>query len=448
MFSVKNFALPELFSDLIRIIVLSRILGTLLFTLEHRESISAWTVCVFFIYTIIYYLPIFISAKKLSLKNVLILLILFEESFALIKAPFGYWNLLNISNLNLVNSFGAQKMFLGKTIFLLPAYLVYYSRKRVPAYFKVRKRTIQITAKVLVTISVLSILYVLKSRGGIMGSIVAWSGGRHRALNETYHWFYAFFEVGKYLLVVLFIESRKKRYLFYALILVLGSLIIDGSRSSIVYLLLFALILSVKVRELIPISGLLFGVLLIPAFILFGSFRNNISSRGDINDFDLSGKNTKFIARSSEYAETKLWQFVPDRVGFLYGKTYEAALLNWIPRSLWANKPRGVGFYNASLILGKPGGGGVPVSQEAEIFWNFGVGGLLIFGTFYGLFWRMVSGLISNNLLWNNALAIFLILKFKWSTVLMVKIFQLILPILFIYLLINAGQRIIFTRST
>lgn len=446
--SAKKFSLPGLLSQLFRFIILIRVITTIIGVIDYKPSISYVSLFVFILYLLIYYLPLLISPTRFDLTNALIFTILFDESMSFIKSPYDYCYLTSLANLSVTNSLGAQKMFIGKSVFLISMYFVYYSQKRIPRKVGVGDNAMKLTTHLLASVSLVSILYVLYSRGGIMGSVLAWSGGRHVSLNQGYHWAYGFFETGKYLLIVLFIGLRKKRYLLFVSLIVLGSLIIDGSRSGVAYFLLFTLFLNLRIHGRIPRLAIMLSILLIPFFILFGSFRGNIQSGGDSSDFSFEQVDDYSISRSSEYSEIKLWESVPGSVDFLYGKTYLSAVLNWIPRSLWRNKPRGVGFYNANLILGKSGGGGVPVGQEAELYWNFSFLGLLLFGTFSGFIWRGVAGLMKSKNLWNNALAIYLILKFKWSTVLLVKLFQLLLPILIILFLLNESQRIIFNWRT
>jgi hypothetical protein len=83
--------------------------------------------------------------------------------------------------------------------------------------------------------------------------------------------------------------------------------------------------------------------------------------------------------------------------GLLLGRSYVGAVAAFIPRTIWPNKPRGVGSLYAQLFLGaSKSGTTIPVSPEAEMYWNFGIPGVILLSILYGamlrgaynLYWR------------------------------------------------------------
>jgi hypothetical protein len=71
--------------------------------------------------------------------------------------------------------------------------------------------------------------------------------------------------------------------------------------------------------------------------------------------------------------------------GALLGKTYIAAVTAWIPRAVWPDKPRGTGSLYAQMFYGASKEGlGIPVSPQAEMYWNFGWPGVLLLSLLYG----------------------------------------------------------------
>jgi len=77
--------------------------------------------------------------------------------------------------------------------------------------------------------------------------------------------------------------------------------------------------------------------------------------------------------------------------GPLYGQTYISALAAWIPRTLWENKPRGTGSVYAQRFLGESSeGAGIPVGPQAEMYWNFGLPGVILISIIYGVLIRGV----------------------------------------------------------
>jgi hypothetical protein len=76
--------------------------------------------------------------------------------------------------------------------------------------------------------------------------------------------------------------------------------------------------------------------------------------------------------------------------GPMLGQTYVAALTALVPRALWEDKPRGPGSIYAQRFLGMSREGTtIPVSPEAEAYWNFGWPGVVILSILYGVFLRL-----------------------------------------------------------
>jgi hypothetical protein len=72
--------------------------------------------------------------------------------------------------------------------------------------------------------------------------------------------------------------------------------------------------------------------------------------------------------------------------GPLLGRSYLVALTAFIPRPLWKDKPRGVGSLYARWFLGAGfTGTTIPVGPEAEMYWNFGLPGVVVLSLLYGL---------------------------------------------------------------
>ncbi len=71
--------------------------------------------------------------------------------------------------------------------------------------------------------------------------------------------------------------------------------------------------------------------------------------------------------------------------GPMYGKTYLPAVAAWVPRALWPDKPRGTGSIYSQLFLHESSeGAGIPVSAQAEMYWNFGWPGVILLSIIYG----------------------------------------------------------------
>lgn len=81
--------------------------------------------------------------------------------------------------------------------------------------------------------------------------------------------------------------------------------------------------------------------------------------------------------------ESVLWM-LEHNYDLLYGKTYLAAFLNFIPRSVWQEKPLGGGpelinmIYPGSYVVGAAGNNSLTTGFLTEAVMNFGVFGVLI----------------------------------------------------------------------
>jgi hypothetical protein len=83
--------------------------------------------------------------------------------------------------------------------------------------------------------------------------------------------------------------------------------------------------------------------------------------------------------------------------GLLLGRSYASVVTSLVPRPLWPDKPRGVGSLYAQLFLGAQlSGTTIPVTPEVEMYWNFGIAGVIVLSILYGavlrgaynFFWR------------------------------------------------------------
>jgi hypothetical protein len=90
-------------------------------------------------------------------------------------------------------------------------------------------------------------------------------------------------------------------------------------------------------------------------------------------------------------------QKVPQEVPYLYGASYVSAIAFFVPRSLWPEKPRGVGAHVTAIIFegwsSTAGyeGQSLPASGMGEAYWNFGVPGVILVFALFGLFHRALA---------------------------------------------------------
>ena len=102
---------------------------------------------------------------------------------------------------------------------------------------------------------------------------------------------------------------------------------------------------------------------------------------------------------ASDFSEVEnfviLEQLVPDSIRSLSGQSLRDVPAAFIPRQLWADKPLPVDFELSEKILGPGTRAGTPFTLAGELFWNFGVAGMLagmaLFGGILGLCWRALK---------------------------------------------------------
>ncbi|WP_036829988.1 hypothetical protein, partial [Photobacterium sanctipauli] len=84
-----------------------------------------------------------------------------------------------------------------------------------------------------------------------------------------------------------------------------------------------------------------------------------------------------------------IFHFLGDRSQLKYGETYINWLFAPIPRSIYPNKPQGVGKLNAVENYSRDDTA-IPPGVVGESYWNFGVFGVIIVGLFWGVFLKIL----------------------------------------------------------
>ena len=88
---------------------------------------------------------------------------------------------------------------------------------------------------------------------------------------------------------------------------------------------------------------------------------------------------------------------VPKRVPFNYFQSYFENLYRFIPRSIWPEKPEGIGQRCAEVFYGRVNMGGVPPGPFGESYWSLGIFGVIIVYFFFGMFLKLVGSVFSSN---------------------------------------------------
>jgi hypothetical protein len=126
--------------------------------------------------------------------------------------------------------------------------------------------------------------------------------------------------------------------------------------------------------------------------------------------------------------------------GPLLGKSYAAVVSSFVPRPLWPDKPRGGGSLYAQLFSGAAkSGNSIPMSPEVEMYWNFGVPGVILLSIAYGALLRLAY-----QLLWRRypdpfAIVFYFLFatSFQFSSDRLVGLEQRLVILLFLYLVVT-----------
>jgi len=196
-------------------------------------------------------------------------------------------------------------------------------------------------------------------------------------------------------------SNHKIGYLFMLPLLLISivSGIISGSRTAILTPIIFLAFSSLMLNSrgylgkaaLIKIS--LFSTAILTVAILLGSIREQVFVGRDVvvetGELSIS---TTLIGSFGEYEN--VWWLVENMSSqdLLYGKTFAAAFVGFIPRQIWPDKPLGGGPYLRNMI--RPGSydltSGTNLTSyttglPAEAVMNFGYFGLLLIGSIFGI---------------------------------------------------------------
>lgn len=105
-----------------------------------------------------------------------------------------------------------------------------------------------------------------------------------------------------------------------------------------------------------------------------------------------------------------LMEFVPEQVDYYYGSFYARVPLNFIPRSIWPEKPvlTSGGFFRRLAFPDQTGGR--PPGAMGEYYLNFGLPGIPLMGTLYGVLMYLTWRLIKNDRVSVISLVVFTLL--------------------------------------
>lgn len=259
--------------------------------------------------------------------------------------------------------------------------------------------SIKSTMILLIAISTILLFLFVRVRGGLDSHLTSLGAGRFRELS-SYGGVIFLIHIGTVALMVWIAALPKDVTSPLFLLAMVGvtaaEFIGNGSRSSALLVpMIVGLIWAIR-RQKVPWK---IAFLLAPAMFislgLLGAVRTSSwygSTAGQA--FANTGWTESFADAQKEIAQRRADSASVPVVargfsvtgGPLLGESYAAVVAAFIPRPLWKEKPRGAGALYARSFLGVPfSGTTIPLSPEAEMYWNFGLLGVLILSMIYGI---------------------------------------------------------------
>jgi oligosaccharide repeat unit polymerase len=304
-----------------------------------------------------------------------------------------------------------------KCISLLAYYLGFFSGlcPRVPSLKVYPPKKISIRTLLLVGAALAAFAYAVQMRGGIVQHFLSFAGGRHEELGGLGH-FGVLVRGGVLASVVWYAadQTAGKNPLFWGVTLLSLAIVFlwNGSRSDVIFPMGYMLLIWMFRNRKVPwFKGVIAAFVALLLFGMLGLLRSSTSS-GKVAWTVLTEFN---VERSLEYADEQLERRtlnpggslsavvgrVPKDVDYLYGRTYVGAVLFFVPRAIWENKPRATGPYVVEYLYGNPGraelrdsppkGKGIPPGGVGAAYWNFHVPGVIILFALLGIFHRWLA---------------------------------------------------------
>ena len=325
-------------------------------------------------------------------------------------------------------------------------------RHRRPATPRRPVRVDGVRLAVFFALCLLVVLFFLQKQGGIVAHMSTLGGGRFRMRELSGH----FLVLNGFLPYVMLLwyayrpkSLRNPVFLAgFAVALVL-QFVVTGSRSGL--FIPVALLLAVWIfhnRRLPATRALLLGMVAVLMLGVLGEVRRS-GRDGEVDftallEFDIASAweaSQEEQASRSNDTGLAVTALVPERRDHLYGTTYVAAVLFWVPRALWRDKPRGAGAHASALLFkGRDtmdgySGGGYPVNGAPEAYWNFGYAGVVAVYALYGMVLSAVAGALLRNPANPFALMAVLIVTFQMATPNTTSIVSTLQSMVLLYLL-------------
>lgn len=296
---------------------------------------------------------------------------------------------------------------------LVTYYLAFFCGPRIPVprLRQVTPRYVSVKMGAVVTLAVTVAMAYIVAQGGITQHMASWILGRYRAM-EFHGPVIVLIKSGSVALFVWYVFGRRVLWNPFfglsAFALVPALFLSTGSRSAIIYpFMLLLMVWMIRHRRLPTVRAVGLAAVAFVLFGVLGLVRSSVYGSGDVDftaiqEFDL-GVAVEYArheaeGRGAQDAGVGVVGSVPKDVPFLYGESYLGALLFFVPRAVWPDKPRGIGAIYVSEVYGQGEDSyGIPVGPVGEAYWNFDLPGVVLIFFLYGIFHRWLATFLLRN---------------------------------------------------
>jgi O-antigen/teichoic acid export membrane protein len=154
----------------------------------------------------------------------------------------------------------------------------------------------------------------------------------------------------------------------------------------------------IGIRRVVAMS--LVAVLLLVGFAYMRTVREYAERESLATAIELGLRTEPLTVATGDFTEVEnlvlLERLVPESLPWLDGRSLRDVPAAFVPRQLWEGKPLPIDFELSRVTAGPQSRAGTPFTLPGELFWNFGVTGIVIGMTLLGLVagvgWRVLRG--------------------------------------------------------
>ena len=173
------------------------------------------------------------------------------------------------------------------------------------------------------------------------------------------------------------------------------------TRGPLIASIVAAAVLAVHERSLSPrrmIALGLVGVLLVFGFAYMRTVREHAQVEPLGEAIETTAGEGPLTVVGDDFTEVDnfvtLRRLVPDGLPWLDGRSLADVPAAFVPRQLWADKPLPIDFALSRALYGSDGKAGTPFTLAGELYWNYGIAGVLagmaMLGAVGGAGWQML----------------------------------------------------------